>query len=159
MNIREMTAKDLDQVISVISLTDEDDAKAAKKYYKKLWKQDSSYREAHSKDFVCLNEKGKLIANGGVMKDTDEGKDVWWLSWWYVDPKYQSKGIGSKLMKKNLKWLKAQNARKLYVDTSPLKAYSKARKFYHKLGFIEEGRLKDFYDEGEDMIIMGKKLS
>ena len=49
-------------------------------------------------------------------------------------------------------------ARKLYLSTSDLPEYADAVRFYEKYGFKEEGRLVDYFREGEAKIIMGVEV-
>ena len=159
MQIRDMTGRDLEGVIAVIGLSDDDDAGAARAYYEELWagpEEDGPGASAH--DFVCVDGSDRVIGIGGVQKDDGEGDGIWWLSWWYVDPGHQDRGIGSALMAESLRWVRDQKGRKVYVDVSALDFYEKARRFYAGHGFKEEARLKDYYAEGEDMVLMGKVL-
>jgi len=157
MRIRDMTGSDLEAVIAVIGLSDDDDAGAARAYYEELWagaEEDGLAISAH--DFVCVDGSDRVIGIGGVQRDDGEGDGIWWLSWWYVDPAHQDQGVGKALMEESLRWARDRKARKVYVDVSSLDFYAKARRFYAAHGFVEEARLKDYYAEGEDMILMAK---
>ena len=52
-----------------------------------------------------------------------------------VSPKYQSKGIGSMLIKKCLSWAKSKGYQKVYV--SSYLGNKQAIKFYKNNGFLE----------------------
>lgn len=159
MKIRDMTGRDLEAVIAIIGLSDDDDAEAARTYYENLYAGPEEHSpEVCAHDFVSVDESDRIIGVGGVQKDDGEGEGIWWLSWWYVDPSHQGQGIGKALMRKSLRWVRDQNGRKVYVDVSALDFYEKARRFYARHGFMEEARLRDFYREGEDTILMGKVL-
>ena len=159
MQIRDMTGSDLEAVIAVIALSDDDDAEAARRYFGDLHMGlEEDAPEVWDHNFVSVDGSDNIIGVGGVQKDDEEGDGVWWLSWWYVHPSYQDQGIGKALMEKSLQCVRDQKGRKIYVDVSALDFYEKARRFYARHGFIEEARLKDFYAEGEDMVLMGKVL-
>ncbi|MHC5057630.1 MAG: GNAT family N-acetyltransferase [Planctomycetota bacterium] len=145
MNIRDMTGGDLEAVIAVVALTDEDDAGAAREYF-----------EGRRRDFVAVDTSDGIIGVGGVLEDGGEGDRVWWLSWWYVHPGHQGRGVGGALMERSLRWVRERKGRKVYVDVSSLAVYAEARRFYAAHGFVEEARLKDFYAEGEDMVLMAR---
>jgi len=51
------------------------------------------------------------------------------------------------------------NTRKLYVDTSSDAGYNNAVRLYQRFGFREEGRLVDYYEIGEDFLILGLSLT
>jgi len=167
MKIREMKEKDLDAVLDVIALNDEDDAEAAEAYLEEFFEALEEQREEGDVDeddeivdrhFVAVNDDGKILGVGGVMEDPEEGDGIWWLGWFYIHPQQQHQGLGEKLLERSLAWVREEDGRKLYVDVSSLDEYENARAFYHKHGFVEEGRLQDFYAEGEDMIIMGRRV-
>ncbi len=58
----------------------------------------------------------------------------------YVFPEYQNKGIGSKLIKKAIRWL--GDDKKIYVNV--VEYNSKAINFYKKYGFFKAGKKSDF---------------
>ncbi|MEM8926249.1 MAG: GNAT family N-acetyltransferase [Actinomycetota bacterium] len=49
-------------------------------------------------------------------------------------------------------------ARTLIVDTSSVDDYESARAFYHRRGFVEEARVRDFYGPGDDKVTFWKRL-
>jgi ribosomal protein S18 acetylase RimI-like enzyme len=160
MQIRDMTGCDLEAVVAVIALSDDDDAEAARTYFEDRYAGlEEGNAEACDRDFVSVDGSDSIIGVGGVQKDDEEGDGIWWLNWWYVHPSHQNQGIGNALMEESLRWVRDQKGRKVYVDVSALDSYEKARRFYAKHGFVEEARLKDFYAEGEDMILMGKLIA
>jgi ribosomal protein S18 acetylase RimI-like enzyme len=44
------------------------------------------------------------------------------------------------------------------VETSQSEGYGAARKFYDRLAYPERARFKDFYKEGDDLIVFFKNL-
>jgi hypothetical protein len=44
------------------------------------------------------------------------------------------------------------------VETSALEAYGPTRGFYSAMKYREEARVRDFYQPGEDLIILSKRL-
>ncbi|MHC4249233.1 MAG: GNAT family N-acetyltransferase [Planctomycetota bacterium] len=152
-----MTSGDLEAVIAVVALTDEDDAEAAREYFEGAYGSPAGEDiEDRRRDFVAVDASGGVIGVGGVQEDDGEGDGVWWLSWWYVHPGRQGRGIGGALMERSLRWVRERKGRKVYVDVSSLEVYAKARRFYAAHGFVEEARLKDYYAEGEDMVLMAR---
>ena len=71
-----------------------------------------------------------------------------------VDPESFSRGIGKALFAAAEVFWKKNNIRKVYTCTSHINTNAQA--FYKKLGFIEEGRLKDHFHKGLDEIQLGK---
>jgi ribosomal protein S18 acetylase RimI-like enzyme len=54
--------------------------------------------------------------------------------------------------------LKVKKACRLFVNTSSDEFYKPAMNFYQKMGFKKINVDEDFYEEGEDKIIMSKNL-
>lgn len=75
-----------------------------------------------------------------------------------VHPEHQGKGVGVALVKHTEEVLRMRGARLLLVETSSLPEYEKTRRFYYTLGYREEGRIREFYQQGEDKIIFRKAL-
>jgi len=111
------------------------------------------------KDRVFVARLGsEIIGVSGYWYDDYAESGIYWLGWTYVDPKYQRQGIGQKLLDRVIRELKKKKARKLYVDTSSRGLYRQAIRFYLANGFKREGKFKDYYQKGEDQIVMGKEL-
>ena len=54
--------------------------------------------------------------------------------------------------------LSAAGERILLVETSGLPEFARTRRFYAKLGYQEEARIREFYQAGEDKIVFRKAL-
>ncbi len=81
--------------------------------------------------------------------------DLYWIA---VDPDFQEKGIGSKLLSFLEEVVKAKGGRMILADTSTIPQYEKTRKFYLKNGFQEVARIPDYYYLGNDRITFCRKL-
>lgn len=75
-----------------------------------------------------------------------------------VHADYQSGGRGAALMAYVERQLAEQGQRVLLVETSALPEYARTRAFYHRIGYIEEARIRDFYQAGEDKVVFWKSL-
>ena len=53
----------------------------------------------------------------------------------------------------------AAQARMIVIETTQLPEQAAARAFYAKSGYTEEGRVRDFYSEGEDKVIYRKVMA
>jgi ribosomal-protein-alanine N-acetyltransferase len=72
-----------------------------------------------------------------------------------VLPEFRRKGIGSKLMEESLIFL----SRKVdHVKLQVRVSNTEAIRFYKKFGFEETGFIPNYYLDGEDALIMSKKL-
>jgi ribosomal protein S18 acetylase RimI-like enzyme len=81
--------------------------------------------------------------------------DLYWIA---VDPDFQEKGVGSKLLSFLEEVVKAEGGRMILADTSTIPQYEKTQKFYLKNGFQEVARIPDYYHPGNDRITFCKKI-
>lgn len=73
-----------------------------------------------------------------------------------VDKKYRKKGVGKKLVDHVTIIFKKYGVKEIKLE---VRIKNKgARKFYIKMGFEEKEILKDYYEDGEDAVIMKKEL-
>lgn len=84
---------------------------------------------------------------------------TWNILMLVVDADHHGQGLGSALAQ-HLEQLLASNSknRLLIVETSSLDEFKPACKFYHKIGFKEEARIKNFYDHNDHKIVFTKPL-
>ncbi len=71
--------------------------------------------------------------------------DLYWIA---VNPKVQSKGIGSGLIRYIEDHIKEKKGRLILIETSSKNSYEKERKFYEKNFYQELVNIKDFYSPG-----------
>jgi ribosomal protein S18 acetylase RimI-like enzyme len=83
---------------------------------------------------------------------------TWYLYWIAVSKKIQAKGIGGKLLKYAEDAIRKANGRLLFIETSSLPHYDLTRKFYLKQGYETAAVLKDYYSDGDDMVVFRKRL-
>lgn len=76
-----------------------------------------------------------------------------------IDPQAQGGGAGGVLLAYLETGLHAQGCRVLIVDTSGAAEFTRTRAFYHKNGYAEEARIRDFWAAGEDKIVFWKSLA
>jgi len=73
-----------------------------------------------------------------------------------VDRKFYRKKIGSQLVETALEIFKKYNVKNIRLEVR--KGNHKARKFYQKLGFVEKTHLFEYYEDGEDAVVMERLL-
>ncbi len=144
-----MQALQLDQVISIIEQTDEDDAEEARESIQARMFEDM---------YVLLNEGRVVGVTGSYPADEDE--QIAWLSWTYVDKSVKGQGLGKFMVNEMLTVLHESGIRKLFIATSDYEEdgvciYADAHEFYETLGAKEECRIANYHDDGEAKIIYG----
>jgi ribosomal protein S18 acetylase RimI-like enzyme len=83
---------------------------------------------------------------------------TWYLYWIAVTRTTQAKGVGSNLLRHAENDIRGRNGRVLFIETSSLPHYELTRKFYLKHGYEITGVLKDYYSDGDDMVVFRKHL-
>jgi ribosomal protein S18 acetylase RimI-like enzyme len=82
----------------------------------------------------------------------------WYLYWIAVKRDIHAKGIGSKLLRHAEDDIRQRNGRVLFIETSSLPHYELTRKFYLKHGYEITGVLRDYYSDGDDMVVFRKHM-
>jgi ribosomal protein S18 acetylase RimI-like enzyme len=81
--------------------------------------------------------------------------DLYWIA---VDPDFQGRGAGSKLLTSLEEAVREMKGRMIVADTSSIPQYENSRKFYVKKGFQEVARVPDYYSPGNDRITYCKRI-
>ena len=83
---------------------------------------------------------------------------TWDIYWEAVARNRRGKGIGDKLIKAAEREIKKARGRLALIETSSTPVYEKTRQFYNQHGYGEIARIPDFYEPGDDKIILQKRL-
>jgi len=108
---------------------------------------------------VCEDDETKNVCGYicyGKRPLTDSTYDLYWIA---VDANIHGKGIGSslvKFMETDLK--KNYKARLVLIETSGKHGYENERKFYAKNGYDVQTTIKDFYRQGDDLVVFRKYI-
>lgn len=151
--MRPMYMSDLPRVIEIIDHYDDDDAEAAENDFQNNGLDDHFVLE--------LNDQVIGVTGYRTVAATDRTS---WLSWTYLHHAHRGRGLGKYMTQELINKIKELNGRKLFVKVSDYddpkegKIYAAALAMYQSLGFAEEVRTIDFYDEGEDQMILGLSL-
>jgi ribosomal protein S18 acetylase RimI-like enzyme len=82
----------------------------------------------------------------------------WYLYWICVDRRAQGTGIGRALQEHVEDLVRALGGERLVLETSARADYARARHFYRAGGFVEVGRIAEFYGPTDDCLIYCKRL-
>lgn len=114
--------------------------------------------DPNQKDYEIFVDEEETI-NGyvciGPRPLTEGTYDLYWIA---VNPNVQSKGIGSKLIAHIEGHLRNKNGRLVLIETSGKPSYEKERRFYEKNLYDKIVEVKDFYKEGDSLVVYGKYL-
>jgi ribosomal protein S18 acetylase RimI-like enzyme len=80
----------------------------------------------------------------------------WYLYWIAVSKQTQARGLGGYLLRHAEDDIRKRNGRVLFIETSSLPHYELTRKFYLKHGYEVTAVLRDYYADGDDMVVFRK---
>jgi ribosomal protein S18 acetylase RimI-like enzyme len=83
---------------------------------------------------------------------------TWYLYWIAVSRTTQAKGIGGELLRYAEADIRKRGGRVLFIETSSLPQYELTRKFYLKHHYEQAAVLRDYYSDGDDMVVFRKHL-
>lgn len=81
---------------------------------------------------------------------------TWYLYWIAVSKQIQAKGVGGALLRRVEEDIRGVGGRLLLIETSSLPHYELTRRFYLKHGYEQTAVLRDFYADGDDMVVFRK---
>src|SRR5438105_4572645 len=84
---------------------------------------------------------------------------TWYLYWIAVSRQIQARGVGGELLRHTEEDIRKAGGRILLIETSSLPHYDLTRRFYLKHGYDQDAVLRDFYADGDDMVVFRKRLS
>src|SRR4030065_2222628 len=115
---RSFTSAEIDVAMELIDIVLKDESQKDYQIYCMVDNQDQAI------GYICY----------GLTPMTSGTFDLYWIA---VDPDFQEKGIGSKLLSFLEEVVKAKGGRMILADASIIPQYEKTRQFYLKNGFQE----------------------
>lgn len=120
---------------------------------------DDYHTENHAEGHRAVTyEKDGRVLGFAYYAPASMTERTWYLYWIAVSKQTQARGIGSALLKHVENDVRRLNGRVLFIETSSLPGYDLTRKFYEKHDYDREAVLRDFYADGDDMVIFRKRL-
>lgn len=113
----------------------------------------ANIREGHR---ALTFEKDGQIAGFAYYAPAAMTDRTWYLYWIAVSKQIQARGIGAKLLHHAEDDIRKANGRLFLIETSSLPHYLLTRKFYLKYGYEQHAVLRDYYADGDDMVIFRK---
>ncbi len=107
--------------------------------------------------FIVEKENEQVLGYAcyGPRALTDRTYDLYWIA---VSPNARRGGVGRSLLRATEEAVRKLGGRLLIVETSGLPKYEPTRGFYLATGYKLEATLKDFYRDGDDLVIFTKRL-
>lgn len=119
-----------------------------------------AYLDAPGLDYTALGAftPGGDLTGYVCYGPTPLTQGTWDLYWIAVDPNAQQHGVGSRLLQEVERRLAGQDARLVIIETSSQPLYEPTLQFYLRRGYVEVARVPDFYTEGDDRVILVKRI-
>lgn len=149
---RPMSQRDVSDVLAIIEDHDEDDFEFAQ----------ATYKKSLAGQYVLENNSKVIGVTGANLIDGTDRSYV--ISWTYLQRNFIGRGQGRLMMENLMEQIEYQGGRKLFVSTSDYidpelgDIYRDAREAYRAIGFAEELRHLNYYDEGEAQLCYGLRL-
>jgi ribosomal protein S18 acetylase RimI-like enzyme len=84
---------------------------------------------------------------------------TWYLYWIAVDKRLHARGVGSEMLRHAEEEIRRADGRLFLIETSSLSHYAPTRAFYIKHGYDTECVIRDFYADGDDLVVFRKRLA
>jgi ribosomal protein S18 acetylase RimI-like enzyme len=91
----------------------------------------------------------------GPTPASDATYDLYWIA---VRRDLQGHGVGRALLAYVEDAVRRDGGRLLVIETSGGEHYGATRAFYERVGYHEVARVRDFYDVGEDRLVLVRRL-
>jgi D-alanine-D-alanine ligase len=115
-------------------------------------RRDPDYR------WLGMRDEGDLLVAFACYGPTPMADGTWDLYWIAVEPAMQGTGAGSALVKEVERRIAEDRARLLLIETGGREEYAGTRRFYERLGYAEQARVRDFYAPGDDRVVLTKRF-
>jgi ribosomal protein S18 acetylase RimI-like enzyme len=106
---------------------------------------------------VVYEDGGKIVGYAYYAEASMTDR-TWYLWWIAVDPTTQGKGVGKTLMRHVEDDAKRCGARLMFIETSSVPLYEPTRQFYLRIGYEQEALLRDYYSDGDGLVVFRKRL-
>jgi ribosomal protein S18 acetylase RimI-like enzyme len=111
------------------------------------------------KDYHVLvaDDGGRVVSYVcfGPTPMTEATFDLYWIA---THPDARGRGCATKLLRAMEAELPPTRSSTVRIETSQLESYGAARGFYERAGYVEVGRIRDFYKAGDDLVIFAKRF-
>lgn len=123
-----------------------------------LWQEYQALGPERSGYYFIVEKEDEQVlgyACYGPRALTDRTFDLYWIA---VGPNARRGGVGRGLLAATEEAVRKMGGRLLIVETSGLPKFEATRAFYLATGYALEATLKDFYKDGDDLVVFTKRL-
>lgn len=91
----------------------------------------------------------------GPIPCTQASFDLYWIA---VHDNYRRIGLGKLLLADSEAAIRRMGGSRIYIETSSRAQYQPTHIFYHRMGYVQQALIPDFYATGDGKIIYVKEL-
>ena len=116
--------------------------------------------EKDQKDYIlfCYEDEEGSVQGYYCIGPTPMTQSTFDLYWIAVHPRLHKKRIGHELLEHCEAQVKSMGGNLMIVETSSQPNYEPTRRFYSRHQYSEEARIRDYYAQGDDLIIYSKHI-
>lgn len=118
----------------------------------------SAYLDRSSNDVWFVALAGDRLVGFGFCEPERMTSGTWNLLAIGVLDDWRGRGVGAAMMRQLEDRLRATGERILIVETLGTPAFERTRSFYRTNGYVEEARIREFYEPGGDKVVYWKHL-
>lgn len=119
---------------------------------------DDFFAAAEEGHYAVTSEKDGRVVGFAYYAPAYMTERSWYLYWIAVAKEQQGRGTGGELLKAVEEHIRSLGGRMLFIETSSLPHYEPTRRFYLKQDYELTGVIKEFYADGDDMVVFRKRL-
>ena len=107
---------------------------------------------------ILVTETNSVVQGYICFGSTPMTEGTWDIYWMAVAPDMQGRGMGGALIKSAESQIKEAGGRMAIIETSTMPSYAKTRHFHKRNGYETIAHIPDFYEPGDDKLILLKRL-
>lgn len=119
---------------------------------------DAALEEPKGEYRVLVAEHDGMLSGYICYGPTPMTDGTWDLYWIATHPDARGQGVARALVERMEAELRGFGARLIRVETSQQESYGAAHAFYERMGYPCAARLPAFYKQGDDLLILLKRL-
>lgn len=109
--------------------------------------------------YILVAEENGRVRGYVCYGPTPMTMGTWDVYWMAVEREEQGRGIGTALLKAAEAEIREAGGRMTVIETSSVPLYRKTLRFHLRSGYSQVARIPDFYEPGDDKLILQKYLS
>jgi ribosomal protein S18 acetylase RimI-like enzyme len=107
---------------------------------------------------ILAAAEGKRLIGFCIAGQVPLTESTWCLYWLVVHPQFQRRGVGAALQSAIEREMRASGGHRIVCETSGRDCYAPARAFYRSAGYVEYGRVADYYSPGDSCLFLCKVI-